>query len=278
MTYYAVIAGRETGIYDDWNKCKAQIHEFKGAKYQKLNAKTFPEAQVEYALLLKPSPEKNLLDSEENQNGTFYAVFVGKKPGIYNNWTDCQNQVHKYPEAKFQKLKATNLFEAQNEYKQLSSARGSINKAINKAKDTLEPQPNFLTVDGASNGENCEYQAVWYPTGEKVFSSKTFKGGTNNIAEFLGLIHGLNYLMSNNMPLKIYTDSVTAMAWVRDGKANTTANATGKITPELQELINNGEKFLEKNATILEKAEILKWETKKWGEIPADYGRKSKKP
>lgn len=278
MNFYAVIKGRKPGIYTDWDQCKAQIHEFKGSKYQKMNAKNMADAEIEYEKLINPSSATDLLFAQQNQEGTFYAVFVGRKPGIYNNWSECEFQINKYPDAKFKKLTSTNLFDAQAEYKNLANSKGSINKAMNVAKATAEPQKDFLTVDGASNGENCEYQAVWYPNGEKAFASKKFTGGTNNIAEFLGLIHGLHYLMQNKKPLKIYTDSVTAMAWVRDGKANTTANMTGKITPELQELIKQGEDFLSKNSKELENAEILKWETKKWGEIPADYGRKAKKP
>lgn len=42
--YYAVKAGREPGIYRDWDSCKAQVHGFKGAIYKSF--KTEEEARI----------------------------------------------------------------------------------------------------------------------------------------------------------------------------------------------------------------------------------------
>lgn len=203
----------------------------------------------------------------------FYGVWVGRKPGIYTTWPDCQAQTSGYSGAKFMKLNAKTMEEAQAEYDRLAEGH-NISKAIKKETSVSKAQDDVLTVDGASNGTHCEYQAVWHPSREQAFASKRFENGTNNIAEFLGLVHAIKYLMEHNKPLKVYTDSVTAMAWIRDKKANTTAHLTGKATNELTQLITEAEQFLQQNAAILNKAEILKWDTKHWGEIPADYGRK----
>jgi ribonuclease HI len=144
----------------------------------------------------------------------------------------------------------------------------------NKDAKEYKPIEGFLTVDGAYNGIFCEFQAVWFPSKEKAFASKRFDGGTNNIAEFLGLVSSIEYLKNKGLPIKIYTDSVTAITWFRNKKANTTATQTGKSTDELNNLILKAEKFLEENNVLLSTAEILKWDTRVWGEIPADYGRK----
>ena len=161
-----------------------------------------------------------------------------------------------------------------NRYKTICG--NNTSKTQNKSNEVTNEKPieNTLTVDGASNGSNCEFQAVWYPSKEKVYASPTYDGGTNNIGEFLGLVYAIKYLVENKLPLRIYTDSVTAMAWIRDKKANTTAHKTGKATNELIGLIQKAEDYLVKNATAIKEVKILKWNTKEWGEIPADYGRK----
>lgn len=204
----------------------------------------------------------------------YYAVWAGRQPGIYESWEECKAQVDKFANARYKKLNATTKQEAIREFTQdIVPIKTSVVKVSPLSKKVEKPVEKVLTVDGAANGVCCEYQAVW-TTGEKAFSSAAFKSGTNNIAEFLGLVSAIRYLHEKNFPLIVYTDSVTAMAWVRDKTANTTARQTGKITHELEQLIIQAESYLKMNDEILKKTKILKWETKLWGEIPADYGRK----
>ncbi len=217
---------------------------------------------------------------------TFYGVWIGKVPGVYDNWNDCKAQVEKYPKAQYSKLKSQNQKEALVEFENLKEEKlalsgnnntvnnSSINKSNNIATVNVKPTEEVLTVDGASNGKNCEFQAVWYPSGKKAFSSKVFDGGTNNIAEFLGLVLAIKHLKDKELPLIVYTDSVTAISWVRGKKANTTARSTGKLTSELDNLLKKTEQFLVNNNDLMKKVKIMKWETKEWGEIPADFGRK----
>jgi ribonuclease HI len=206
---------------------------------------------------------------------TFYGVWAGRNPGVYDNWNDCKAQVDKFSGAKFSKLKATTKADALVEFNAANTGLGSIGSASSApAKNGGKPIENVLTVDGASNGLVCEYQAVWYPSKEFAFASPVLQGGTNNIAEFLGLVSAIKYLQEKKLPLRVYTDSVTAMAWVRNKVANTTARNTGKATEELDGMLADAEKYLRDNEHLLNKLEVLKWETKDWGEIPADYGRK----
>lgn len=217
---------------------------------------------------------------------TFYGVWIGKTIGVYDNWDECKEQVNKFPGAIYSKLKSTNKKDALSEFEELKKEKVDNNIDKNKAKNensTWEekkkenkgkPIEGVLTVDGASNGKNCEFQAVWYPSGEKAFISKVFEGGTNNIAEFLGLVLAVKHLKDKGLPLIVYTDSITAMSWFRDKKANTTARATGKITDELENLLTKSEMFLKQNHELMKQVKVLKWETKEWGEIPADFGRK----
>ncbi|NCP98140.1 ribonuclease H [archaeon] len=210
----------------------------------------------------------------------FYGVWVGRVTGVYDNWNDCKLQTEKFAGAQYKKLisptKEQALIEFNSGYygKNSSSTKKEEITKVKSMEQENVPLDGFLTVDGASNGLNCEFQAVWHPSNERAFSSKVYQGGTNNIAEFLGLVFSIKYLKDKGLPIKIYTDSVTAMAWCRKCKANTTANQTGKATHELDDLISKAEKFLNENQQLISDGEILKWETKQWGEIPADYGRK----
>lgn len=206
----------------------------------------------------------------------YYGVWIGRKPGVYDNWNDCKAQVDKFSGARYSKLKSTTKEEALLEFNKennntIDNSKETIKSTNNVVNTSNKPIENVLTVDGASNGLNCEFQAVWYPSGEVAFKSKQYQGGTNNIAEFLGLVLAIKHLEKNNLPLSVYTDSVTAMAWLRDKKANTTAKTTGKATEELDKLINQAETYLKEKER---KINIMKWETKSWGQIPADYGRK----
>jgi len=115
-----------------------------------------------------------------------------------------------------------------------------------------------------------EYRGVYSKTGEEIFRQGPFKEGTNNIGEFLALVHGLAFLKQKNSPLPLYTDSVTAIAWVRSKKAKTKLEMNEK-NAVLFDLIARAEIWLQKNKYT---TSILKWETSVWGEIPADFGRK----
>lgn len=187
----------------------------------------------------------------------YYGVWSGRVPGIYNNWKDCQTQIASFKGAVFKKLMSTNLEDAKKEFDM-----------------NLQPIENFLTVDGACNGTQkgglCEYQGVMFPSRDIIFRSKVYENGTNNIAEFLGLVEGIKYFISRNEEIKIYSDSITALAWVRDCKANTCA----KNNPELNTLIAEADTYLRENKEKIKNARILKWYTSAWGEIPADFNRK----
>ena len=116
-----------------------------------------------------------------------------------------------------------------------------------------------------------EYRGVFTHNKQEIFRKGPYKNGTNNVGEFLALVHGIALLKSKNQEnIPIYSDSKTAISWIRQKKCKTKlefneSNAT------LKGLILRAEKWLQENTF---KNPLLKWETKAWGEIPADFGRK----
>lgn len=116
-----------------------------------------------------------------------------------------------------------------------------------------------------------EYRGVMTDTGKEIFHLGPLRDGTNNIGEFLALVHVLALLKQKGREdIPIYSDSKIAIGWIKKGKANTKLEHTGHNEPIFQ-LIQRAERWLANNSFA---NPILKWETDSWGEIPADFGRK----
>lgn len=205
----------------------------------------------------------------------FFVVWDGKEPGIYRTWSECKQQVHGYAEAKFMGF-AT---EAEARTAMLSPYWDFVGKNAKAKQPSVVdiekyglPLMESLSVDAACSGNPgvMEYRGVYTRTGEEVFRQGPFKHGTNNIGEFLALVHGLAFLKQKNSQLPIYTDSETALAWVKAKKSRTRLDKN-ESTVVLFELLERAEIWLQQNEIS---TEIFKWETTVWGEIPADFGRK----
>lgn len=203
----------------------------------------------------------------------FYVVWKGRKIGVFDSWEACKEQVFGFEGASYKSFKTRVL--AQNAFKEGSQNYIGQNKISNqKINNSIIGKPIYpsLSVDAACSGNPglMEYQGVDSASKKRIFHQGVFRDGTNNIGEFLGLVHGLALLKKQNNSMPIYTDSKTAMAWVRIKKAKTSLqkNAQNK---KLFELIARAENWLKNNSYS---TKILKWETKSWGEIPADFGRK----
>ena len=131
---------------------------------------------------------------------------------------------------------------------------------------------NAIAVDAGCSGNPgpMEYQGIDLATGQQVFHFGPLHG-TNNIGEFLAIVHALALLQQQGRhDTTIYSDSYNAILWVTKKKCKTKLERTPE-TEELFQIIARAEKWL---LTHTWKNPIVKWETKKWGEIPADFGRK----
>ena len=201
----------------------------------------------------------------------YYVVWEGNEPGIYNSWTECQLQIKGYPNAKYKSFKT--LTEAKSAY---AGNYDSVIRSNHNKKSTQVPidlPPNSISVDAACSGNPgiMEYRGVYTDDHSEIFKQGPFEDGTNNIGEFLALVHALALLdHKKDYSTSIFSDSRTAMAWVRNKKVKTTLQKTPK-NKILFELIERALQWLDTHPV---KNPILKWDTKNWGEIPADFGRK----
>lgn len=205
----------------------------------------------------------------------FYVVWAGYRPGIYEDWNTAQQQISGFPGAKFKSYPTLPAAEAalKRGPETTPTTKPTAKPAAKKSSTGLPPRiPDSLSVDAACSGNpgKMEYQGVITGDGRQIFH-QAFPLGTNNIGEFLALVHALALMQrQENHHTPIYTDSKIAMGWVKKKKCKTTLVRNAK-TEKLFEFIERAETWL-KNNTFSNP--IYKWPTSVWGEIPADFGRK----
>ena len=209
----------------------------------------------------------------------FYVVWEGVTPGVYTSWTDCQLQIKGYEGAKYKSFDTREEAEhalatspyayiGKNAKKKTETSGSSSHSSRSLPSSVVD---NSLAVDAACSGNPgpMEYRGVHIASQQEIFHFGPMKG-TNNIGEFLAIVHGLALLKQKGFDMPIYSDSVNAISWVRQKKCKTKLPRT-KETEELFLVIERAEKWLKENTYT---TRILKWATKEWGEIPADFGRK----
>lgn len=203
-------------------------------------------------------------------------MWQGRVPGVYTSWPDCQAQVKDFQGAKYKS------FESEDEARKFFAAGYEVYRQVHPIVPGT--MPNFFTgkeekpileslaVDAACNMVTrvMEYRGVDTKTKKVIFHQGPFKNATNNMGEFLALVHGLAYLkqIGSNMP--IYSDSITAIAWVRQKKHKSTV-VPNEENAVLFDMMVRAENWLRTNTFT---NPIIKWNTPLWGEIPADFGRK----
>ena len=204
----------------------------------------------------------------------YYVVWKGVSPGIYTSWTDCQLQTKGYEGAQYKS------FETQEEAEQAFASSpyayiGNQKPAASHQHPQALPENfdlNCVAVDAACSGNPgpMEYRGVYLQTGQEIFHFGPVYG-TNNIGEFLAIVHALALMKQKGICMTVYSDSRNALSWVKQKKCKTKLERTPK-TEELFRLIERAETWL-KTHTYSD-IPLLKWETDVWGEVPADFGRK----
>ncbi|MEM1321635.1 MAG: ribonuclease H family protein [Bacteroidota bacterium] len=205
----------------------------------------------------------------------YYVVWDGHQPGVYDSWTTCQLQIKGFPNAKYKSFPSKAEADAafNDNYFDYVGQNPKAKKKIVDPEARKAILWDSISVDAACSGNPgiMEYRGVDTQNSDELFRMGPFKKGTNNIGEFLALVHGLAYLQKLGLHDKpIYSDSKIAMGWIKRKKVNTKLQRSA-VNDFLFQLIARGEKWLKTNTY---KNPILKWQTEDWGEIPADFGRK----
>ena len=211
-------------------------------------------------------------------NRRFYVVWEGREPGVYDSWEECEAQVNGYPGAKYKSFSsqadAVAAFRGDGRKElEIFKAIGSYRRDIVNYAAFPEIRLDAIAVDGAcaKNPGPMEYRGVAVATGEEIFHIGPLEGGTNNLGEYRALIHAAAlFAKRGDHSTPIYSDSRTALAWLRRGHSNTTVKPTAENACVI-DLLRRADNWLAHNRVV---NPVLKWNTELWGEIPADFGRK----
>ena len=204
----------------------------------------------------------------------YYVVWKGVSPGIYDSWTDCQLQTKGYDGAQYKSFDTLEEAEhalASSPYHYIGSHHS---KSVSQDPKALPENfdMNCVAVDAACSGNPgpMEYRGVYLLNGQEIFHFGPVYG-TNNIGEFLAIVHALALMKQKGICMTVYSDSRNALSWVRQKKCKTKLDRTPK-TEELFQMIERAENWLRTHT--YDDIPVLKWETERWGEVPADFGRK----
>lgn len=214
----------------------------------------------------------------------YYVVFAGRNPGVYDDWNDAREQIEGFDGARYKGYGSA--AEAAQAYRKASGKNdGDLGRFLAGASRRALPkpgQPDYFTnlevdldawaVDASCLGNpgRMEYQGVELMTGRTLFRIGPFDDATNNIGEFLAIVHAMALMAKEGKYHNIYSDSVSGMAWARTRKVKTQLKPTPR-NAKVFELMARAVTWLN---THQFPAKVMKWQTEKWGEIPADFGRK----
>lgn len=230
-----------------------------------------------------------------NYSKRFYVVFAGRQPGVYDDFNDAMEQVDGFDGASFksyaspeQAAEAFRRFDRKNDSRSIGALL--INATEQKRKeqgargreDRIETKTDYfafpeIDLNGWAVDASCmgnpgvmEYRGVELMSGKEIFRVGPFKKGTNNIGEFLAIVHALALMQQKGERHTVYSDSVSGMAWVRNRKVKTQL-ARNKDTEPVFRMMERALSWLN---THQYDVQIRKWDTDRWGEVPADFDRK----
>ena len=220
-----------------------------------------------------------------NYNKRYYVVWKGRVPGVYDNLDDAMEQVDNFPGAMFKSYdspQAAAEAYRRSEVREDKKDLGNILLNSSRSNIPASGKPDYFSfpeidlngwaVDASCLGNpgRMEYRGVELMSGRELFRVGPFEKSTNNIGEFLAIVHALALMQQTGESHTIYSDSVTGMAWVRNRKIKT------QLTREQanEKCFKMMERALSWLNTHHYSTRILKWQTERWGEVPADFGRK----
>lgn len=196
-----------------------------------------------------------------------YVVWAGRKPGLYRTWAECAAQVNGFSGAKFK------AYDTEAQARE-AFALGWEKALAGPASLSLPPEvtADSISVDAACDGApgNLEYRGVHTQTGQELFHVGPLKNGTNNLGEFLAIVHALAMLSRQGKTKPVYSDSRTALGWVKNRQVRSRL-PRNKDTAAVWTLVDRALAWLEQNSYP---NELLEWDTERWGQIRADFGRK----
>ena len=189
----------------------------------------------------------------------YYVVWNGRRNGIFGTWADCLHSINGFPGARYKSFKCRERAEAEFSGRLLLPPESA---------DELS-----IAVDGACSGSVGEFRGVMLPCKIEIFREGPFEGATNNLMEYVAVIEGLRWMERRGIRHPVYSDSRVAISWVTDGGHKMVTPDGG--ASEISKRVTGATAWL---GSCVDKvglvACIRKWDTSRYGEIPADFNRK----
>jgi ribonuclease HI len=199
----------------------------------------------------------------------WYVVWRGRAHGLFDTWEECQAQVHGYPGAQYMAFSSRREAETALEHSYELARTQPVDFRVSGKN---APMMEAIAVDASCIGNPgpVEFRGVHIGEATEIFRQGPYANGTNNIGEFLAIVHALAYLHRQNESWPVYSDSEIAIGWVSQTHCRTKLKVEDS-NAALFALIRKAESWLRSNEFH---NPIIKWETEDWGENPADYHRK----
>lgn len=254
--FYVVWQGNVPGIYTDWETCRAQVLHFPAARYKAFATR----AEAEAAFAAGAPAAKAGREAAAAASGAHAANLEANAVALEANAFSTPTKAKKCARPR-----------------QRGTSPALPPNPPSWRHDTVLPLPQgveaqAIAVDAACSGNPgpMEYRGVCLTTGATLFHYGPVYG-TNNIGEFLAIVHALALLKQQGITRTVYSDSRNAMLWVKARKCRTRLARTPRTEPLFQ-LIARAENWLATHQW--NDIPLLKWNTRAWGEVPADFGRK----
>ncbi|MCB0119941.1 MAG: ribonuclease H family protein, partial [Anaerolineales bacterium] len=177
----------------------------------------------------------------------YYVVWKGRKTGVFTSWAECEKQVKGFVGAQFKAFE----HEADADAAYLANYDDYVGKVFSSGKwklASVKPLLPSVCVDAACSGApgKLEYRGVNTESGEEIFRTGPYADGTNNVGEFLAIVHALTWQEKHNVHVPIYSDSENAISWVYNGQCRTKLKHTPK-NAILFAIIHSAENWLAEN-------------------------------
>ncbi|KAK9417486.1 putative RNase H type-1 domain-containing protein [Seiridium unicorne] len=235
--FYAVRSGHEPGIYLTWPECQEQTTGFKGAQFKK-----FDNRQDANDFVLGRTPKNSAPDPKKPQK--FYAVAIGREPGIYTEWDEAQKSILGSKGPKYQSFKtraeAIEYIKAHGNEAGQKAIENEVAEPPAKRSKTIADGALHVYTDGSSRGNGKVGAAagvgVWFGEDDPRNISERLEGDpqTNQRAELTAILRALQKV-SVDQDIRIFTDSQYSISCVTEWYRNwekkrwkTTGNADVK--------------------------------------------------
>jgi ribonuclease HI len=221
--FYAVKNGHKKGLLTNKTALEKSIKDFANPEYKEFN--NMPDAMnylsgkniiQKNVLLIDDTLNNNKIKNnkkikeEFNLKDKFYAVRVGRQPGIYKTWKECQEQIMHFPNQQFKK------FETKKEAEDFIKNDTISTDYDNNYDDTVL---NVYT-DGASfhNGKSdcrASYGVYFGEKDSRNESGLIIEKASNNRGELMGLLRAVE-LIKDDEEAVIHTDSMYGLKCAYD--------------------------------------------------------------